>query len=477
MGHRDAKPVRKRAHPTRNRALGGGALAALGALLLVGVVSARSQPPNVILVVIDTLRADHLSHFGYALPTATGLDAFAGHATRFTRAYPPSSWTGPSTASIFTGLFSARHRVDRAGTRLSDEFDTLAEVLARNGWHTVGYSLNHNVSTKTGYHQGFDRFDDFLGGSTAYPHIEEMIGDLAQWLERGPRQPFFLYLHPMNTHGPYRVPPDRQTALLGRRPSRAFSYYRGHMGGITSGRELERRARVSDAYVASLVEQYDTAIRYTTDELGRLFEMLKRQGLYDDSLIIVTSDHGEELFDHGGFSHGYSLHEEVLRVPLYVKLPRQRETRTVRARVSVMDLYPTVLEALGIPVEGTLDGVSLLPLLRGSAEAAARAADRTLLYQINWPKRCIARSIVSQQYKLIEIDWNYEGAGGQTRLYDLAADPRESVDLSGARPELLARLRGELDAAFRAFEDADAPVPANVLDELDAKRLEALGYF
>jgi arylsulfatase A-like enzyme len=477
VGRSTAKPAPKRWGAAPMRAVGRSSLVILVGVLLIGVVSARPRRPNVILVVVDTLRADHLNHFGYARPTAAALDGFAARSTRFTRAYPPSSWTGPSTASIFTGLFSARHRVDRTGTKLGEEFETLAETLSRKGWHTVAHSLNHNISSKTGYDQGFDHFDDFLGSSTSYPHIEEMVARVSEWLETAPREPFFLYLHPMNTHGPYRVPHARASSLLGRPPSREFVYYRGHMAAITGGKNLARRARVSASYVGSLVDQYDTAIRYTTDQLGELFAALQRQGLYDDSLIILTSDHGEELFDHGGFSHGYTLHEEALRVPLYVKLPRQREARVVASRVSVMDIYPTVLEVLGIPVKGPLDGVSLKPLLRGEAPETNLDGDRTLLHEIDWKKRCIARSIVSERYKLIEIDWNYERVEGETRLYDLAADPGETRDLSDAKPEVLARLRRELDAAFRAYEDASATSPANVLDELDTERLKALGYF
>jgi arylsulfatase A-like enzyme len=447
-----------------------------GALLLAslaGVMVVAEQParrPDVILVVVDTLRADHLSHYGYGRPTGGGLDAFAGRATRYTQAYAPSPWTGTSTASIFTGLFATRHGVRRPGDRLDDELTTLPEILHEQGWHTVAHSLNVNVSKKTGYAQGFDLFNDFLGTTTDYPHIDAVLERVDRWLDARPERPFFLYLHSMNTHGPYRVPEDHRRSLLGREPSRDFVYYGSLMASITSGRSLPRRREVGPAYLASLVDQYDTAVRYTSDALGELFADLARRGLYDDALVIVTSDHGEELFDHGGFSHGYSLHGEVLRVPLYVKLPRQREGAVVDARVSLMDLAPTILQALGIDATAAFDG---LPLPATTEAGAARS----LLHVSDWKKRCVGRALLSGRYKLIELESNYEGLRNATRLYDVEADPAETLDLAAHKPELVAQLRRELEDAFaRAQSGHGQVVPANVLEDMDRERLKALGY-
>jgi arylsulfatase A-like enzyme len=280
----------------------------------------------------------------------------------------------------------------------------------------------------------------------------------------------------MNTHGPYRVPERHRASLLNRPASREFSYYRGPMAAITSGQDLARRARVPASYVKSLVEQYDTAVRYTTDKLAEVFEALRERGLYDGSLIIVTSDHGEELFDHGGFSHGYTLHEEVLRVPLYVKLPFQREARSVPVRASLMDIHPTVLDALGVRLPNPVDGTSLLPLLRGERRTDAGLERRPLLQQIDWEKRCVARSMLAGRFKLVEIERNYEGLRSETRLYDLGADPRETRNLASQHPDMVARLRREMREAFERYEVEGSVEPENVLDELDAERLRALGY-
>ena len=290
--------------PSARRNLGV-ALAALVCLCLIGLAGRAMAPrepyrgrPNVVLVVIDTLRPDHLNHYGYDRPTAAGFDAFAADATRFEEAFSPSSWTAPSAASLHTGLLPRRHKLGEYGAGLNTDVVTLAETLQAAGWHTIGHSFNHHVSRKTGFAQGFADFDDFLGGSQAYPDVSVMVQRVAKWLDTEPQTPFLLYLHPMNTHGPYRVPAARAGALLGRAPSGDFKYYGPLMRDIVKGGRLARRAEITPAYLQSLREQYDTAIRYTTDQLGHVFAMLREAGLYDQSLIVVTADHGEELFDH-----------------------------------------------------------------------------------------------------------------------------------------------------------------------------------
>ena len=438
-----------------------------------GVASGR---PNVVLVVIDTLRPDHLNHYGYPRPTAAAFDSFAADATRFEEAFSPSSWTAPSAASLHTGLLPTRHRLAEYGAGLNADVVTLAETLHAAGWRTVGHSFNHHVSRKTGFGQGFDDFDDFLGGSQVYPDVSVMVDRVATWLENKPAAPFFLYLQPMNTHGPYRVPVADETALLGRAPSQTFQYYGPLMTDIVKGGRLARRAEVTPAYLESLREQYDTAIRYTTDQVGRVFAMLRAAGLYDQSLIIVTADHGEELFDHGGFSHGYSLHRELLRVPLYVKLPGQRQASTVRARTSLVDVVPTVLDVLGLPHPEPTDGLSLRALLPGAPPTTAPWQDRTLVHEVDWPERCVARAIVSGPHKLIEVERNYEGHRDEILLFDVERDPGETTNLASTQPEVVGRLRTALGQAMAQAKATAVGRSEIVIRELDQERLRALGY-
>jgi arylsulfatase A-like enzyme len=444
--------------------------------------------PNLILVAIDTLRADHLSHYDYHRPTAVALDWFRDQSTLFTRAYATAPWTGPSAASLLTGLLPARHGVNAHGSKVGAAAVTLAEILRRRGWATVGVSFNAEVSRKTGFDQGFEYFDDHLGRVFAYPDIDDMVDRVEDWLGAREavasltRKPFFLYLQPMNTHGPYRVPEEYASVLLGHRPDERFRYYGPLMKAIMRQGALDRRRDVDADTLQSLTDQYDTAIRYTTDKLAAIFRLLEAHGVYDGSLIIVTADHGEELFEHGGFSHGSSLHREVLHVPLYIKLPFQRRARSESARVSLADVYPTALDVLGVTLDHEVDGESLLSLLEtdgraGSASAGGGLdAERPLLFQSSWKKMFLGRAMVEGRYKLIAVESSYEGLENATRLYDIARDPEETRDLSEARPELVRQLAEAMQERFAGYRARALEAGENVLDQMDAERLEALGY-
>jgi len=440
----------------------------------------KQGPANVVLIVIDTLRSDHLAHYGYGRETDLSLESFRNQATLFRRAFSTAPWTGPSVASLISGMETARHRTNAHGARLPEEIRTLAEVLREHGYATRGISHNVEVSRRTGFDQGFDDFEDVEGRANAYPNADTMLAPLENFFEtrsrsaegEGKSPPFFVYLQPMNVHGPYRVPAKARSSLLGRPPRPQFQYQLKR--GIMHPDRLEARDRVTRLQLASLSEQYDTSVRYTTDTIAEVFALMKRYGVYDDTLIVLTSDHGEELFDHRGFSHGYSLHREVLQVPLLVKLPGQREARTVATRVSLVDVYPTVFEELGLPPSSALDGRSLAPLLRGDAHVESE--DRRLLHATSWENRCVARSIVEGRYKLIAIDSNYEGIEDEVRLYDLASDPNEERDIASSSPSIVARLRAELDRSFEALARQAVPEPENVLDRMNQGQLKALGY-
>ncbi|RLE18987.1 MAG: hypothetical protein DRJ65_20745 [Acidobacteria bacterium] len=441
----------------------------------MGACSAEPPPPNVVLVVIDALRADHLNQYGYHRDTASAIENFAASSTRFADCSAQAPWTKPSVASLFTGLQTARHRTNTFGMALPTELTTVAEILKSRGWNTAAISFNPNICSELDFDQGFESFDEFLGKSTAYPHMEEMISRVATWLDGQPEQPFFLYLQPMNVHGPYRVPKQARANLLGQPPGREFKYYGDWMKGILRKGEFELRDQVRGPYLESLIDQYDTAIRYSTDQLAELFAMLSRHQLYDDTLIIVTADHGEELFDHGGFSHGWSLHREALHVPLFIKLPGQSDQGVVKVPVNLIDLFPTILEAAGIETDLDLDGRSLVPLILGHGEPDSDQS-RERLTQTAWKSRCVARGISSRGFRLIEIERNYERVENELRLYDLDGDPREENDISGRHPQITKELRQELHRRFDELTQAGGPQPENRKDLLDQDRLRALGY-
>jgi len=433
---------------------------------------ARDARPDVVLVVVDTLRADHLASLGHDLPTDAPLSRFLEQATLFENCWAPAPWTMPSTATILSGLHPLRHQTLAHGDRLADDALTLAESLSAGGWRTLGLSHNHNVGELTGFAQGFERFESYAGRAVAYPDASELVDTALDWVDESSR-PTFLYLQPMNVHGPYRVPEPHRDDLLGRAPVPGFEYYGARMRGILRDGQTEWRTRVQPEYLQSLREQYDTAVRYTLAQVAELFDELDRRGRFENALVVLTADHGEELFEHGGFSHGYSLHGEALHVPLMLKLPGQRSSLRRAEDVSLADLTPTLLELLALPSPVALDGRSLAARLDPDA---GPAEERALLFHVGWEERCVGRALQLGRWKLVDLERDYTGRAPARLLYDRRADPREQHDLASAHPDVLrqleARLRAEVDAlGARSLAPAE-----NMLAEMDEDTLRALGY-
>lgn len=453
---------------------------ALGLALVAAPQWLASKPPRglVFVFVFDALRADHLSQYGYTHATSPGLDDLAGVATLFENAYAPSSYTTASTASLFTGLAPLRHGASRQGARLDSAHETFAEVLEQEGYIARGISFNPVVAHATGFTQGFSDFVEREKGSpfNLYPDIAQGLERVRNWLDEHPDESQLFYFQIMNTHGPYLVPESASTTLLGRPPGPEFQYYRTPMGEILAG-EIGRRASVTPAYVDSAIERYDTAIRYATDQLGEFLAEQSARGRLDEALVIVTADHGDEFFEHGGFSHGYTLHEEVVRVPLLIKLPGQRTKRRVAGTVSLMDVLPTLADAVGAPVPANLDGRSLLPLLmeQPAEPGGPRHPGPALHLSVNFPPRLVAGGLIEGQHKLIAIEHNYEGALRELRLYDLESDPGEHENLAAQNPERTQSMLTRLVQHARS-QRARAPAAAAVAPELDRERLRALGY-
>lgn len=442
-----------------------------------GASSADARParPNVILIVVDTLRADHLSHYGYARDTSLPLDGLRARSTLFTRALATAPWTGPSTMSIHTGLSPLQHRSNDHGDVLADEATTLAEILSQAGYATHGISFNQEVTRKMGYAQGFDVFDDFLGDAIDYPDIQVMARRVERWLATEPREPYFLYLQPMSVHGPYRVPKSRQSTLLGRAPSRAFEYYgRELMSPLMRKGKLKVRAMVTPEIFESLVDQYDVAVRYSMEEIARMLAAIEQAGRMDNTIVILTADHGEELFDHGGFSHGFTLHREVLHVPLYVSLPDQTSPATDDRAVSILDIMPTVLARADLPEPEGLNGIDLF------AAPTPASAERLFVQVAGWTERAVGLSLIRGVDHLIDLEHGYDSPVPRLSLFDLERDPRERTDRAQAESEEAAALKRILrEEADRLAKDTVLPEPRNVLDELEkdeAARLKALGY-
>ncbi len=428
---------------------------------------AGAERPNVIIYLIDTLRADHLGVYGYDRPTSPNIDRFAADSVLFANARAQSSWTRPSVVSLLTGLQPRSHGVNRREDAVSESVETIAELLARRGYETAGFVTNGNAGPNFGLDQGFSHYR-YLRESADISSRHRLSDHLNLWIfhwleNRAPDAgPFFLYAHTTDPHAPYtpaepfrrRFAPDvdPQIGLL------------DNVRAIISGsRETTEHTR------KDLADLYDAEIAFNDHHFGQLIERLKERGFYESSLIILVADHGEEFLDHDGWEHGVTLFDEQLHVPLIVKFPNEGLPRGVNAGMRVdatvgqVDVMPTILDLLGL-VAPALDGVSLLD-----------APDRASFAHLSMQDREM-RSVTRRGWKLI-IDDSPFPRHLPLQLFSLKADRRETVELAGERPferELLSQLmrRWELDLAQRARSLGEQ---AEIPDEL-RRQLEALGY-
>jgi len=434
---------------------------------------------SVLLIVIDALRRDHLSLYGYAKDTSPGLAALAEEAAVFERCLATSSWTKPSTLSLLSGLYPPSHGGHR-NRRASPRIEFLSEVLQRHGFATAAISGNPHVSPAFGMDQGFDRFE-FGGNRRArdYPDSTVLLDGARAWLTARADEPFLLYLHLMNVHGPYRAPPEYRLRFL-EEPHAEFQFQSQLWNDIVRSGRLERRADFSRAHLHDLTARYDGAVAYTDDVLVRFLAELREKGILDRSLLVITADHGEELFDHGGFGHKRTLYGEQIEVPLLIREPAGVGAgRRIAEPVSLVDLPATILDWLGLlpPENGGAfgNGMSLVPLLRGEREGRS-LAPRHLLAQLD--EATSGRAFLIQEWpdRLLQIETDYQGREDVVELFDVAADPDEVVDLARQRRQRVAELEARsraLRSALEAhpFEGAPARPDADL-----ARQLEALGY-
>jgi arylsulfatase A-like enzyme len=312
----------------------------------------RCDECNVLLVLVDTLRADHLPCYGYERDTAPSICGLADRSLLFEQVTATSSWTKPSTASLLSGLYAKSHGALSESQPLPDDVTILPELLRARGYATHAFSGNGIVGPDWNFDQGYDGFVQF---DDPVEHIRsDTINARAVPFLRGLEEPFFLFVHYVDPHDPYTPPEAARHFSRGHpRPTRpkfdAFvAGYRVGSGGIEQQRDF-----------------YDDEILFNDRSVGELLSVLEERGLSDRTVVVVTSDHGEEFFEHGAFSHRKQLYEESLRVPLLMRIPSLAVGRRIRQPVSLVDVLPTLLDVLDVPdlerPQG-LDGVSAFAL-------------------------------------------------------------------------------------------------------------------
>jgi len=391
--------------------------------------------PNVLLIVLDTTRADRCGFNGYERATTPGLDRLAQEGVTFTRAWSPSPWTPPAHASLFSGLRPENHGL-QIGDRdhLTPDADLLAERLSRAGYATGAFINNPAVNPDSGLLQGFDSTGLlYEEEQRAYPWATSTHERALAWIDdqRAAGKPFFAFLNHMEPHGPYTPPATErrrflQTDASAQELARAASLYGPDCVGTNRG-----RLPLGDAFRGLLSE----------------FAQLRQRGVLDDTLVIVTADHGENLGDHGLVDHMFSVHKSLLHVPLIVRYPdRFHGGAHVDDLVRSEDVLPTILEVCGLSADGPLDGRSLLRPTKGRL---ARAVLGRPLHLLDVARRRCPQSVVEGVDRSLRSVFDgrlhlIQGSDGWVQLFDVVNDPAENQDLSKSRPDEVRRLRALL---------------------------------
>jgi arylsulfatase A-like enzyme len=428
----------------------------LVAVPALGALACETGPPpplrSVILISLDTLRADHLGAYGYSRPTSPRLDAFAAEGVVFERAIAQASSTRPSHRSLF------QSRPASATTR---DGPALAESLSLAGVRTAAFTGGGIVSARLGFERGFETWEEGSGGlAWALPRVEA-------WLRAHQGERFFLFLHTYDIHLPYDPPAPFDSMFL---PD-----YRGVVRGKDT-RNLLRRVRglrvrgfddsdakpvLTEADRRQIVALYDGGIRYADAHLGRLFDLLGSLDLWDETAVVVFSDHGEEFWDHGSVSHSHTLFQELIHVPLIFRAPAL-SPRRIPSVVPLLDIAPTLLDLLGLPIPVGFTGRSLLPLMTGvETQARAFPAEQRAL-----------KAWIDPPWKLV-IDED----GGEPLLFHLTDDPQERQSRTREEPERVAALQARLREALPEVgtDGVFELEPGEKSPEL-LERLRQLGY-
>lgn len=482
---------------------------------------------NVLLYVADAIRADHLSCYGYDRETSPTIDELAADGVRFQHCFSPATWTRPVAASLLTGLYPPAHGTRTREDKLAPSHDTLAEQFRNAGYETVGITSMGNVSSPMGFDRGFDRFFDLYRdeeiiakrntssaadeelyeeeGTIALPRAADIAATFDDWLSgHDGEEPFFAFCWGIDPHEPYDPPPE---------------YDRfgdpDYDGPVDGSRESLKQVE-TDADLARLEALYDGEIKYTDACLDTLVESLRSAGVFDETLVCLVGDHGEAFHEHGRLTHGHAPYDELVHVPWVVRPPGEASSVSPEALVSLVDVYPTLLDAAGILVPERPDvvsGQSVAPLFEGDAVAGHESVfSETNSYDM----QNTFYSVRTSKWKYIRIDspdripgtfldlfryvlrnglltdilrhpryyWQRYRYDERTLLFDLEVDPDERGNLIDEEPEQGSQLDERLNTWLRTCEqyrettidENENPTDALEIDGQTREQLRELGY-
>jgi arylsulfatase A-like enzyme len=487
----------------------------------------KKNQPNIILIVMDAVRPDHLSCYGYHRNTSPNIDRLATQGVVYENAFSTAEWSYPSHASLFTGKYPSFHKTLGKDILLHQENVTIAEILRSKGYHSLGVSGNDLLSPLNGFDKGFH---DYVVFDIPF---KRSLQSLAQFLKRNPRnvlrtlisgldgytflnietmkqfvrtseEPFFLFTNLYNCHAPYNPPRPFKKAFcpeLQRLPLALLELVHymlfTHPGGKLPGYNMRKLNQLADdhgqfAFIAQHLEAsaeewdvikswYDGEIRYLDQQLGHLIDLCKRQGVFDNTLWIICSDHGENFGDHNLASHQFCLYDSLLHIPLIMAYPEVIPPRTrITNLVSTIDILPTIAELVTVKPASNIQGKSLLPVQEQPIHAfiCAESGESVRNHLVGWsptlpPKLKAydkgAKCLRTQTYKYIL------SADHTNELYNIQDDPMETNNIAEQHPDLIQHLKHQLAQTIDTSFFGPKAFPSRHREEI-LKRLQSMGY-
>jgi arylsulfatase A-like enzyme len=417
---------------------------------------------NIILISIDTLRADHLGCYNYHRDTSPCVDKFRKDGVLFRRCIAQSPSTLTSHASMLTSLIPSHHGAYYTrGQALPDNIKTMAELLKEKGYRTISFNDGGQIAPQFGLNQGFDKYESMSVNIKAeHLNFKRVVTKTMKWLDQNLDEKFFLFLHTYETHHPY-TPKKRQLKLF-------ESNYNGQLNWQVTVEMIERinngEIKLTDEDKQHIINTYDAEIRSMDESFGLLIGYLKEKKLYDKTLIIFTSDHGEEFGEHGTWAmHSHTLFNDQLHVPLLIKLPVSKYAlRKVDHLVKGIDILPTVMDLLGEKMSKDFEGSSLVPLMKG-------IPPKKLIFVIS--QRDMQQTYVSAYWSVMTRKWKLY----DSKLYDLLNDPGELKDIAGTHEDLKTSMQKYVLKYIRR-KNEKFPLKKVVLDDELREKLKSLGY-
>jgi len=496
---------------------------AIGLILCFQLKPKIMNRPNIVLIILDCLRADHLGCYGYERDTSPNIDALAENGLIFSNAFSQGGYTVASIPSIFTSKFPLSHGVFlNNGNKLDADEPTLAKILKNNGYATAGFTGGGYTSHAYGFGLGFDLYKE-----TDWGDMKEVNQLAFDWLETKQEKPFFLFLHSYSIHDPFS-PPEPFSKLYAANYNGqlknigldCFLFEEINKGVLTLSKEdmeyiasiysrplfekiNKETLTINKEDMEYIISQYDGGIRYCDEHMGKLFKKIDSLGLASNTIIILTSDHGEDLMDHGTISHG-DIYDTGIHVPLIIKYPCLfPKNKKISPIVRSIDILPTILDALGLPIEPEMEGKSMLPLAFRKEDKQERAVfsfgvHSKLKYRIAMRPKKMRISLRIKDWKLIssydithnrlcnteetskELDNQAftkkpEDIIFQDELYNLEKDPKELNNLALVNKKQLTILKKKLNNYIKRLK---LPIKKDraILDEKTRQQLKSLGY-